>query len=186
MSSRARSTQASTRSAQASRVSPGKPPAPDSNRPPDVDGRALDAIYGNFVQTSKGLEVFDLEWSTRTLLPLSFVVFRSLIQLRDVVAPGALAMGLDLAGLGPASTYEEMILLLLSKIGPVESGLMMGHLKLFQDTEVAMQRFAREGARDDVAPPALLLHQGIVTAQARRDASMAQAVKSAMARFYAS
>ena len=130
-----------------------------------VDGRALDAIYGNFVQTPAGLEVFDLEWSTCTALPLSFIVFRSLIQLKDVVAPGALAMGLDLAGLGPAATYEEMILLLMSKIGPVESGLQMGHLKLFQDTELALQRFAREGDRDDAPPPPLLLHQGIVTAQ---------------------
>ena len=150
-----------------------------------VDGRALDAIYGNFVLRPSGMEVFDLEWSTRTLLPLSFIIFRSLIQLRDVIAPGALAMRLDLAGLGPASTYEEMILLLLGRIGPVGSGLSMGHLKLFQDVEVALQRFAREGSLEEVAPPALLLHQGIVTAQARRDPEMAQTVKSAMRRFYA-
>lgn len=161
---------------------------PHKTGPGDVhlDGRALDAIYGNFVQTPTGLEVFDLEWSTQTLVPLSFIVFRSLIQLRDVIAPGALLMGLDLAGLGPAATYEEMILLLMSKIGPVESGLEMGHLKLFQDTEVALQRFAREGERDDVPPPPLLLHQGIVTAQCLRDAEMARAVRGAIQRFYTS
>ncbi|MBD90752.1 MAG: hypothetical protein CL940_10465 [Deltaproteobacteria bacterium] len=151
-----------------------------------VDGRALDAIYGNFVRTPDGLEVFDLEWSAKTLLPLSFVVFRSLIQLRDVIAPGALAMGLDLEGLGRASTYEEMILLLMSQIGPVHTGLGPGHLKLFHDAEQALQRFAREGVRDDVAPPVLLLQQGIITAQARRDAGMAEAVKRALARFYRS
>jgi hypothetical protein len=62
----------------------------------------------------------------------------------------------------------------------------MGHLKLFQDVEIALQRFAREGEREDAAPPALLLHQGLVTARVRSDMAMAAQVKGAMARFYAS
>jgi len=180
-------TRAHAQSVTARFAEPGASAMPHKSGPGDVHlrGQALDAVYGNFVLTTTGLEVFDLEWSTTPLVPLSFVIFRSLMQLNDVIAPGELATRLDLAGLGPAGTYEEMVLLLLEQISPIR-GLQMGHLKLFQDLERAFQRFVQEGDNPDIAPPALLLHQGVVTAQAHRDVAMARQVKAAMARFFSS
>lgn len=106
----------------------------------NLEGRALDAIPRNIIVTGSGVEAFDLEWIANMKLPLSYVLFRGLQSLRQIVLSTEFVEKLKLRRFGEIKSFDEALMHVINQTHLFQ--LQRRHLMLFDQFERTFLNFA--------------------------------------------
>ncbi len=112
----------------------------------NLEGKSLDALPRNMIVTASGIQVFDLEWVANMKLPLSYVLFRGLSTLRQIVTPTEIVEKLKIRRFGEVRTFGEALVRIINQMHLFQ--LESRHIYLFDQFEQTFLNFAVNSAEN--------------------------------------
>jgi SAM-dependent methyltransferase len=124
----------------------------------DLCGGSLDAIPRNLIFSNGKLKFFDNEWKSSIPLPLSYLLYRSILNLFWAIKPGIVVQKLFPRLAAKIKTTKDLILVLINQINYF-SPLSSRHILFFHQFENRFQQFAFNGTLAKNNPSLLELYQ---------------------------
>jgi hypothetical protein len=134
----------------------------------EILGDALDAIPRNLMISNGVIKFFDNEWKSLIPLPLSYLLYRSILSLLSNIKPEKIIKKLALSRLTDLKTLEDLIIFLINQMN-LFSPLNQRHVVIFQQFEQRFQEFAYTGKLSDENPSLLELYQKVKASFATGD-----------------
>jgi hypothetical protein len=116
----------------------------------NLEGRSLDALPRNMVVTLGKIQTFGLEWTAEFKLPLSFVVYRGLLSLRQIIPAPEIVEKLKIVRLGETNNLYDAVRHIINQTNTIR--IEERHVILFNQIEKSFQEFAVQGKADGVRP----------------------------------
>ncbi len=110
----------------------------------EISGAALDSIPRNLIRTNTSLVFFDNEWTSNVPLPLSYLLYRSILSLSTIVKPETFIKLLPINVSQKINSLNDAIIALINEI-KLFAPLNKNHAMIFEQFEQRFMHFAHSG-----------------------------------------